>query len=85
VRPRRTPGNPVDTLELVTTREKEEIPASWRDSVAEHLRIWVAKQPKDRRSQRALGDALGVSNFTYNRLKLKKGPLGLDAIDYARQ
>ena len=73
--------NRADTLAGMATKGTErDIPDAWRDSVAGHLAVWVESQPKGRRTDRALADALGVSNFTYNSLKNRKGPLGLHVL-----
>ncbi len=72
---------PGDTLSFVASKRVDrEIPQSWRDALASHLAAWVETQPLGRRSDRALASALGVSNFTYNCLKNKKGPVGLHVL-----
>ncbi len=57
-----------------------EIPQSWRESIARHLAAWVERQPAGKLSQRAIAKEFRFSHFSYNRLMLKKGPVGIDVL-----
>lgn len=61
-------------------REEVATPQLWRDSVASHLEAWILEQGLVKgktRSERVLAPRLGISSFSLNRLRLRKGPMGL--------
>lgn len=65
-------------------RAEREIPDAWREAVAARLEAWIAKQPLTKAgkplSERALAPMLGISSFSLNRLRLKKGPMGIHVL-----
>lgn len=70
---------------MAAKRREVETPDSWRDAIALELEAFAKEQPKGQRTNRAMAKALGVSNFTYNRLKNKKGPVGLHVLVQLRK
>lgn len=74
----------IGTLSFVAAKRAErEVKQSWRDSTAILLERWIAKQglvggrPK---SERALAELLGISQFSLNKLRNKTGPYGLHVL-----
>lgn len=61
-------------------RPKRDVPLAWRDALWKHLDAFRRAQPPTQRTQRALADALGVSNYTINGILNRDGPIGLDVL-----